>query len=398
MSLDPESPMSGRAPAAGPEVAVNASPPSTTADARWVDWVDGWYWRTDAVHRLELLKPPSGADPSVWASCARWHQWPGPWWTCVPQDGTPDLSLPMRTELEIRLRAGGHLDLIGDWGPLGAAPGDGPWQILGSDRRDATGRIVGHHGIWRRRPTPVARVPAAPMPSRMSEGEQEALRYALSHDLRAPLRSVEGFARIVKEDYGHLLDRVGNDHLERVMAAATRMNGMIDAILAQAQLSRASLATRTVDVTALARDVAADLDAFDPGAAGHRPKVRWMITEGLLVQADPDLLRRVLENLLGNALKYSSKVDSPVVEVGVVPATDPLVFFVRDNGAGFDMQHADKLFGLFQRLHSTGEFPGTGVGLAGVQQIIHRHGGKVWAEAAPSKGACFYFTLTGSAR
>ena len=124
---------------------------------------------------------------------------------------------------------------------------------------------------------------------------------------------------------------------------------------------------------------------------------RFDIAEGLAVDADPILVRRVLENLLSNAMKYSAKVDAPVIEVGVMPATNPAVFYVRDNGAGFDMQRADKLFGLFQRMHSAKEFPGTGVGLAGVHNIIRRHGGQVWAEASPGKGACFYFTLMGTA-
>ncbi|MCH8180295.1 MAG: hypothetical protein IIA02_11005 [Proteobacteria bacterium] len=223
--------------------------------------------------------------------------------------------------------------------------------------------------------------------------EQDVLRYALSHDLRAPLRVIDGFTRIVKEDYGRHLDRLGNDHLERVLAASVRMNGMIDAILAQAQLSGAALARQDIDLSGLAREVADELLAVHTEAC----HVQMQIAEGLRAQADALLLRRVLENLLGNALKYSAKVASPRVELGCMPATNPPVYFVRDNGAGFDMQHADKLFGLFQRLHSTKDFPGTGVGLAGVRNIVRRHGGRVWAEAQPGAGACFYFTLIGSA-
>jgi light-regulated signal transduction histidine kinase (bacteriophytochrome) len=223
----------------------------------------------------------------------------------------------------------------------------------------------------------------------MREAEQEALRYAISHDLRAPLRVVEGFTRIVKEDYGRHLDRLGQDHLERVLAASARMNGMIDAILAQAQLAGAPLQRLPVDLTALACDIGAEIRATQPGCAA----AAFVVAEGMQIDADPQLVRRVLENLIGNAFKYSAKVAAPRVEVGVMPATNPAVFFVRDNGAGFDMQHADKLFGMFQRLHSAKEFPGTGVGLAGVQNIVRRHGGRVWAEARPGEGACFYFTL-----
>ena len=230
-------------------------------------------------------------------------------------------------------------------------------------------------------------------PDALREAEQDALRYALSHDLRAPLRVVDGFTRIVKEDYGRLLDRLGHDHLDRVLGASARMNGMIDAILAQAQLAGAPLARQEVDLSALVSEVAQE-QAVVRGAA---VQLDWVIQPGLRAQADEMLLRRVIENLLGNALKYSAKVAAPRIEFGCTPATNPPVFFVRDNGAGFDMQHADKLFGMFQRLHSAKEFEGNGVGLAGVHNIIRRHGGRVWAEAQPGLGACFYFTLMGTA-
>ncbi|CAH0349448.1 ATP-binding protein [Aquabacterium sp. CECT 9606] len=240
------------------------------------------------------------------------------------------------------------------------------------------------------------RVPA------MSESDQEVLRYALSHDLRAPLRVVDGFTRILKEDYGKVLDRVGNDHLDRVLAASSRMNGMIDAILAQAQLAREPVARERIDLSVLAKEVVKDLSDLDrdeglvTGQASRRADFK--VAEGMVAEADPTLVRRVLDNLMGNALKYSAKVEHPCIEVGVMPATNPAVFYVKDNGAGFDMQHADKLFGLFQRLHSAKEFPGTGVGLAGVKNIISRHEGRVWAEAQSGQGACFYFTLISAAQ
>jgi light-regulated signal transduction histidine kinase (bacteriophytochrome) len=237
----------------------------------------------------------------------------------------------------------------------------------------------------------------------MSEADQEVLRYALSHDLRAPLRVVDGFTRILKEDYGRVLDRVGNDHLDRVLAASARMNGMIDAILAQAQLAREPVTRQTIDLSLLAHEVVDELSGLqreEASAAGcvAGDRAEFCVAEGMVAEADPILVRRVLDNLLGNALKYSAKVASPRIEVGVMPATNPAVFYVRDNGAGFDMQHADKLFGLFQRLHSAKEFPGTGVGLAGVKNIIARHEGRVWAEAQPGQGACFYFTLISAAQ
>ena len=232
--------------------------------------------------------------------------------------------------------------------------------------------------------------PVDPEPDLSREAEQEALRYALSHDLRAPLRVIDGFTRIVQEDYGRHLDKLGQDHLERVLAASARMSGMIDAILAQAQLATEPLGRQDIDLSALVREVAEEQSAVRPMAT----PVEWVIEPGLCAQADSTLLRRVVENLIGNALKYSAKVPNPRVEFGCMPATNPPVYFVRDNGAGFDMQHADKLFGMFQRLHSAKDFEGTGVGLAGVRHIIRRHGGRVWAEARLGQGACFYFTLT----
>ncbi len=230
----------------------------------------------------------------------------------------------------------------------------------------------------------------AQQPDLAREAEQEALRYALSHDLRAPLRVIDGFTRIVQEDYGRHLDKLGQDHLERVLAASARMSGMIDAILDQAQLASEPLGRQEIDLSGLVREVAEEQSAVRATAT----PVEWVIQPGLCARADTTLLRRVVENLIGNALKYSAKVASPRIEFGCMPATNPPVYFVRDNGAGFDMQHADKLFGMFQRLHSAKDFEGTGVGLAGVRHIIRRHGGRIWAEAQLGQGACFYFTLT----
>lgn len=271
-------------------------------------------------------------------------------------------------------------------------------RVRGRRRESPDGRFIGHCGVL----VPVAVGPsgssaqqAAAQAARddalqMRLAEQEMLRYALSHDLRAPLRVIDGFARIVKEDYASALGKLGGDHLDRVLAAAQRMNGMIDAVLAQAQLSGEPLSRAEVDVSQLGHEVLSDLLSLrDPAA----PAVEVVVAPDLRAQADPALLRRVLENLLGNALKYSAKVSHPRIELGRMPATNPEVFYVRDNGAGFDMQHADKLFGMFQRLHSAREFQGTGVGLAGVQAIVRRHGGRIWAEAQPGQGACFYFTL-----
>lgn len=233
--------------------------------------------------------------------------------------------------------------------------------------------------------------PAPPPPPETSaEDDRAAIVYTVSHDLRAPIRVIEGFTRIVREDYGHLLDRVGNDHLERIMGAATRMNGMIDALLALSRLSTQPLQSVEVDLSAMARQVIEELRQQSP-----ERQVEVQIAEGLRASGDPALLRIVLDNLIGNAWKYSSRRENARIEFG--RASDPVhereSFFVRDNGAGFDMRFASRLFGAFQRLHGATEFAGTGVGLASVRRILRRHGGDIRAEAAVNQGATFWFTL-----
>ncbi len=218
--------------------------------------------------------------------------------------------------------------------------------------------------------------------------EGDSFSFTVSHDLRAPIRVVEGFTRIVKEDYGRLLDRVGNDHLDRVLGAAARMNLMIDALLTLARLSSQPLAQQPVNLSQLAAYVIDDLRRTAP-----EREVEIDIEPGLTAQGDPTLLRLVLENLLGNAWKYSARSPRAQIALRSVPVGSGRALVVRDNGAGFDMRSADRLFGLFQRLHSASEFPGHGVGLASVRRIIARHGGRIWAEAEPGRGAAFFFTL-----
>lgn len=224
--------------------------------------------------------------------------------------------------------------------------------------------------------------------------EQEAFSYAVSHDLRAPLRVVEGFTRILKEDYGRVLDRIGNDHLERVLGAAARMNSMIDALLAQAKLSRQPMARQPVNLSQLAAFVIDDLRKESPDRL-----IDIEIAPGMQVDGDPVLLRVVLENLLGNAWKYSSKKARARMEFcreQKEGQSGQWVYVVKDNGVGFDMRYADRLFGMFQRLHSANDYHGTGVGLASVRRIIHRHGGQIWAESEVDQGSSFYFTLDAS--
>jgi len=218
--------------------------------------------------------------------------------------------------------------------------------------------------------------------------DNESFSYTVSHDLRAPIRVVEGFARILKEDYGRLLDRIGNDHLDRVLGAAARMNSMIDALLALAQLSTQPLARQPVNLSQLAGFVIDDLRREAP-----QRQVEAHIAPGLMANGDPTLLRMVLENLLGNAWKYSGKCQRAQIAFEAVEHEGRQVFVVRDNGAGFDMRFADRLFGVFQRLHSANDFQGTGVGLASVRRIVRRHGGEIWAESEVGQGARFYFTL-----
>jgi signal transduction histidine kinase len=221
-----------------------------------------------------------------------------------------------------------------------------------------------------------------------ADDDRAAIVYTVSHDLRAPIRVIEGFTRIVREDYGHLLDRVGNDHLERVLGAATRMNSMIDSLLALSRLSTQAIEQVPVDLSALAEQVMAELRQQAPE---RQADIR--IAPGLTARGDPVLLRSVLDNLLGNAWKYASRREVTRIEFGVTTAAGRTEFCIRDNGAGFDMRFASKLFGAFQRLHGATEFPGTGVGLASVRRIIRRHGGDIRAEAAVNEGARFYFTL-----
>ena len=217
--------------------------------------------------------------------------------------------------------------------------------------------------------------------------ELEAFCYSVSHDLRAPLRGIDGFCHALLEDYGELLDPRGHDYLRRARAAASRMGELIDGLLKLSRIGRAALRQVEIDLSGLAHQVAADLEKAYPDR-----RVRFSIQDGLVARGDP-LLRTVLENLLDNAVKFTTRSDDPVVEFGANRVGGQLIYFVRDNGVGFNMEYSKRLFGAFQRLHAASEFPGTGVGLASVQRVIHRHGGRVWAEAAEGRGATFYWTL-----
>lgn len=218
--------------------------------------------------------------------------------------------------------------------------------------------------------------------------ELEAFSYSVSHDLRAPLRSIDGFSQAILEDYSDQLDATGKEHLQRVRAAAVRMATLIDDLLKLSRVTRAELKKEPSDLSAMAKSIAQTLEEEEPAR-----RVEFSIGEGLTVDGDSRLLRVVMENLLGNAWKYTSHHDHARIELGQSEKDGRPVFYVRDDGAGFDPRYADRLFGAFQRLHGPKDFPGTGIGLATVQRIIRRHGGEVWAEAEIEKGATFYFSL-----
>ena len=225
--------------------------------------------------------------------------------------------------------------------------------------------------------------------------ELESFSYSVSHDLRAPLRAIDGFSLALLEDCQDRLGREERARLQRVRAAAARMGQLIDDMLQLARTARCEMIPQRVDLSHLAQEIACQLQKSEP-----KRQARFVIAPGLTVEGDRGLLRIVLENLLANAWKFTSRQPDAHVELGSHRRDTQEVYFVRDNGVGFDMRYVDKLFGAFQRLHDVSEFPGTGVGLATVQRIIHRHGGRVWAEGAVGQGATFYFILepTGNGR
>jgi light-regulated signal transduction histidine kinase (bacteriophytochrome) len=219
--------------------------------------------------------------------------------------------------------------------------------------------------------------------------ELESFSYSVSHDLRAPLRAINGFSNLLVSDYGDKLPAEGLMYLDKVKENANKMASLIDDLLTFSRLSRNPLKKRRVDLRGLVVQVIDDLHAETAGR-----QVKWTIEDLPPCQADPVLLKQVYANLISNALKYTRPRDPAVIEIGSKKLRGQMVYTVRDNGVGFDMQYAGNLFGVFQRLHPESEFEGTGIGLAIVQRIINRHGGRIWAEAEVDKGATFLFTLS----
>lgn len=221
-----------------------------------------------------------------------------------------------------------------------------------------------------------------------SNQELEAFAYSVSHDLRAPLRGINGWSLALLEDYGSTLDRDAHQYLDRVRAETQRMGVLIDDLLKLSRLTRVPLQRESVDLTALARAIAGRLREAEP-----RRSMDFAIQDGLSMDGDSRLLEIVLSNLFSNAVKFTGFEARAQIEFGQTRHQDQLAFFVRDNGVGFDMAHANMLFGAFQRLHKSAEFPGTGIGLATAQRVLRRHGGRIWADAQPHQGATFYFTI-----
>ena len=348
--------------------------------------LDVWLWQSDAQHRTVAIRPPHGAPAGDWAA------------TVISTPLHERFAPADAAALQAMLASAAAIDdLAVQLGAPDTAPRSG--LLRGRPHTDEAGRFAGYHGTFRElaplrgatgavttpQQQPLLQLPAASAAT--PAGDHESFSFTVSHDLRAPIRVVEGFTKIVKEDYGRLLDRVGNDHLDRVLGAAARMNNMIDALLALSKLSSQPLAQQPVNLSQLAGYVADDLRRQWPERA-----VQVEIEPGMLVQGDPTLLRVVIENLLGNAWKYTGKAAQPHIGFGR-HARDADSFTVHDNGAGFDMRFADRLFGVFQRLHSANDFPGTGIGLASVRRIVRRHGGEIWGEAEVNQGARFHFSL-----
>lgn len=254
--------------------------------------------------------------------------------------------------------------------------------------RDITSRKEAEAVIHRMNEELEQRVAERTMQLEVSNKELEAFSYSVSHDLRAPLRSIDGFSKILLEDYFERLESRGQNYLQRVRAASQRMGQLIDDLLTLSRVTRSNINRVELNISDLAASLLQEYRAAQP-----ERNVQFHSNPELVTCADANLMRIMLDNLLNNAWKFTSRQEDAVIELNAVEHNDTYAYVVRDNGVGFDMAYAHKLFGAFQRLHPVSEFEGTGIGLATVQRIVHRHGGRVWAEGQPGRGAAFYFTL-----
>jgi PAS domain S-box-containing protein len=310
-----------------------------------------------------------------------------------PEEEVPDL-------LENLAKADGSLQKSGDWrhrrkdgSELYVEITSHDINFLGHKARlvlanDVTDRKNAEDALHRLNETLEQRVAERTVELESVNNELESFAYSVSHDLRAPLRAMDGFSLALMEDYGDKFDGSGKNFLQRIRTASQQMSRLIDDLLSLSRVTRTEIRHSSVNLSAIANEIVNRHLELQP-----RSNFALDIQDGVTVFGDERLLRIALENLLGNAWKFTSKTENPLISFSSTKNNGKTVYSIKDNGAGFDMRYADKLFGAFQRLHSTTEFEGTGIGLATVQRIIARHGGKIWAESEVGKGAVFYFTI-----